>query len=161
MGIDDLKTVLAADGRVVPGAVTAPLDSYGHITTRMKELVHESDHPVMQRAYAQLAGRRWERGHILKIEHMEKAIREIINKNSAEIAMKRFSDFRFSELRGISSQIVDMANMVEEFFHEDMQVITYEKKANGEEVPLLINPTYTKQLKDALCIYKIVTKAPE
>ena len=80
MGIDDLKTVLAADGRVVPGAVTAPLDSYGHITTRMKELVHESDHPVMQRAYAQLAGRRWERGHILKIEHMEKAIREIINK---------------------------------------------------------------------------------
>ena len=161
MGIDDLKTVLAADGRVVPGAVTAPLDSYGHITTRMKELVHESDHPVMQRAYAQLAGRRWERGHILKIEHMEKAIREIINKNSAEIAMKRFSDFRFSELRGLSSQIVDMANMVEEFFHEEMQVISYEKDANGVNVPLLINPTYTKQLKDALCIYKIVTKAPE
>ena len=47
MGIDDLKVVLVADGRLVPGAVTAPLDSYGHIITRMKELVHESDHPEM------------------------------------------------------------------------------------------------------------------
>ena len=64
----------------------------------------------------------------MKIEHMEKAIREIINKNSAEIAMKRFSEYRFSEARGISGQIVDMANMVDEFFHEEMQLITYEKR---------------------------------
>ena len=47
----------------------------------MKELVHESDHPEMERAYTQLSGRKWERGHVLLIEHMEKAIREIINKN--------------------------------------------------------------------------------
>ena len=91
----------------------------------MKELVHESDHPEMQRAYSQLANRKWERGHVLKIEHMETAIREIINKNSAEIAMKRFSEYRFSEARGISGQIV-----VDEFFHEEMQLITYEKRAN-------------------------------
>ena len=155
LGIEDLKVVLAADGRWPTGALTAPLDSYGHITTRMKELVHESDHPEMQRAYSQLANRKWERGHVLKIEHMEKAIREIINKNSAEIAMKRFSEFRFSEQRGISSQLVDMANMVDEFFHEEMQVITYEKKANGDEVPLVTNPTFTRQLKHALCIYKL------
>ena len=145
----------------MPGELTAPLDSYGHITQRMKELVHENDHPAMQRAYAQLAGRRWERGHVLKVEHMEKAIREIINKNSAEIAMKKFSDFRFSEKRGLSSQIVDMANMVEEFFQEEMQITAYEKDINGEAEPLLINPIYSKVLKDAFCIYKIVTKAPE
>ena len=88
--------------------IKEPLDSYGHITTRMKELVHESDHPEMQRAYSQLASRKWERGHVLKIEHMEKAIREIINKNSAESAMKRFSEFRFTEQRGLSSQVVDI-----------------------------------------------------
>ena len=40
-------------------------------------------------------------------------------------------------------------------------MITYEKNADGDAVPLLINPTYSKQLKDAFCIYKIVTKAPE
>ena len=140
LGIDDLKVVLAADRRWATEALTAPLDSYGHITTRMKELVHESDHPEMQIAYSQLANRKWESGHVLKIEHMEKAIREIINNNSAEIAMKRFSDFRFSEQRGLSSQIVDMANMVDEFFHEEMQVITYEKYANGDEVALDTNP---------------------
>ena len=88
--------------------------------------MHESDHPEMQRAYSQLVNRKWERGHVLKIEHMETAIREIINKNSAEIAMKRFSEYRFSEARGISSQVIDMANMVDEFFNEEMQLITYE-----------------------------------
>ena len=53
-----------------------------------------------------------------------------------------------------------MANMVDEFFHEEMQVVTYEKKANGEEKQLP-NPTFTKQLKDAFCIYKIFEKNPE
>ena len=83
----------------MPGAVTAHLDSYGHITQRMLELVHENDHPAMQRAYAQLSQKKWERGHEVKIEHMEKAIREIINKNSAEIAMKNSTntDFRRRE----------------------------------------------------------------
>ena len=161
MGIEDLKVNLIADGRLVPGELTAPLDSYGHITQRMKELVHENDHPAMIRTYAQLAGRRWERGHKLVVEHMEKAIRDIINKNSAEIAMKKFDDFRFSEKRGLSSQIVDVANTVEEFFQEEMQITAYEKDKDGEAMPLLINPTYSKVLKDAFCIYKIVTKAPE
>ena len=59
-----------------------------------------------------LAGRRWERGHVMKVEHMEKAIREVINKNSAEIAMKKFDDFRFSEKRGLSSQIVDSGGIL-------------------------------------------------
>ena len=42
-----------------------------------------------------------------------------------------------------------------------MQVVTFEKKADGEEVPLVTSPTFTKQLKHALCIYKLFTKAPE
>ena len=90
----------------------------------MKELVHESDHPEMERAYSQLSGRKWEKGHELLIEHMEKAIREIINKNWAENAIKKFSEFRFSEARGISSQVINMTNMLDEFFHEEMQVVT-------------------------------------
>ena len=97
----------------------------------------------MERAYSQLSGKKWERGHKLLIEHMEKAIREIINKNSAENAMKRFSEFRFLDMRGISSQVVDMANMVDEFFHEEMQIVTYEKKANGEEKKIP-NPTFPR-----------------
>ena len=130
------------------------------VTTRMKELVHESDHPEMERAYSQLSGKKWERGHKLIIEHMEKAIKEIINKNSAENAMKKFSEFRFLETRGISSQVVDMANMVDEFFQEEMHIITYEKKANSEEKKTT-NPTYTRQLKDAFCIFKICDRTPE
>ena len=42
-----------------------------------------------------------------------------------------------------------------------MQIIAYEKNTMGEAEPLIINPVYSKVLKDAFCIYKIVTKAPE
>ena len=127
-GIEELKVILATDGRWETGKKKISLDAYGHVTTRMKELVHESDHPEMERAYSQLSGRKWERGHELLIEHMEKAIREVINKSSAENAIKKFSEFRFSKTRGISNQVIDMANMVDEFFHEEMQVVTYKKK---------------------------------
>ena len=161
MGIEDLKTNLIADGRLVPGATKTHLDHYGHVTQRMLELVHENDHPAMKRTYAQLAKHKWERGHEVNIENMEKAIREIINKNSAELAMKKFDEYRFSEKIGLSSQLVDVANMVEEFYQDEMQIIAYEKSGTGEEEPLVLNPVYSKVLKDAFCIYKIVTKAPE
>ena len=58
------------------------------------------------------------------IEHMEVAIKEVLIKNSAENAIKKFSEFRFSEAKGISKQVIDMANMVDEFFYEEMQVKT-------------------------------------
>ena len=80
--------MLAADGRWETGKKKVTLDAYGHVTTRMKELVHESDHPEMEKAYSQLSGRKWERGHELLIEHMETAIREIINKNSAKTPLR-------------------------------------------------------------------------
>ena len=71
-GIEELKIILAADGRWAreTGTKKIPLDAYGHVTTRMKELVHESDHPEMERAYSQLSGRKWERGHEMAIDHM-------------------------------------------------------------------------------------------
>ena len=50
----------------------------------MKELVHESNWADMERAYAQISGGKWERGHELNIDHMEAAIREVISKNSGE-----------------------------------------------------------------------------
>ena len=124
---------MAADGRWETGKKKIPLDAYGHATTRMKELVHEADHPEMERAYSQLSSRKWERGHEMIIEHMEVAIKEVLIKNSAENAIKKFSEFRFSEAKGMSKQVIDMANMVDEFFHEEMQVKTYEKEVNGEK----------------------------
>ena len=44
-GIEELKIILAADGRWAreTGTIKIPLDAYGHVTTRMKELVHESN----------------------------------------------------------------------------------------------------------------------
>ena len=161
MGIEDLKINLISDGRLIPGAKKTHLDHYGHVTQRMLELVHENDQPQMKRTYAQLSKHRWERGHEIHIDIMEKAIRDIINKNSAEIAMKRFDDFRFSEKRGLSSQLVDASNMVEEFFGEEQQITAYEKSQEGEEEPLLNHPVFSKVLKDAFCIFKIITKAPE
>ena len=71
----------------------------------MKELVHESNWDEMERAYSQISGRKWERGHELNIDHMEAAIREVISKNSGEDAIKAFSEFRFSETMGISKQV--------------------------------------------------------
>ena len=58
-GIEELKIILAADGRWAreTGTRKTPLDAYGHVTTRMKELVHESNHPEMERAYSQISGR--------------------------------------------------------------------------------------------------------
>ena len=98
-GIGELKTVLAADGSWAreTGTRKTPLDAYGHITMRMKELVDESDWPAMERKYYQLSGRKWERGHVLDIDHMETSIREVIRKNSGEDAIKAFSKFRFSK----------------------------------------------------------------
>ena len=87
MGIEDLKINLISDGRLIPGAKKTHLDHYGHVTQRMLELVHENDQPQMKRTYAQLSKHRWERGHEVHIDIMEKAIRDIINKNSAEIAL--------------------------------------------------------------------------
>ena len=117
-GIGELKTVLAADGRWAreTGTRKTPLDAYGHITMRMKELVDESDWPAMERKYYQLSGRKWERGHVLDIDHMEASIREVISKNSGEDAIKAFSKLRFSEMIGISKHVVKMAEMVDEFF---------------------------------------------
>ena len=64
---------------------------------------------------------------------MESAIKEIINKNSGENAIRRFSEFRFSDTIGISKQVDAMARMVDEFFPEEMQIKTYEKGANGKK----------------------------
>ena len=102
-----------------------PLDAYGHVTSRMKELVHESNWSEMERAYAQIFGKKWERGHELDIDHMELAIKEIINKNSGENAIKKFSEFRFSDIMGISKQVDSMAKMVDDFFPEEMQIKAY------------------------------------
>ena len=134
-GIEELKIILAADGRWAreTGTRKIPLDAYGHATARMKELVHESNHPEMERAYSQISGRKWERRHEMNIDHMESAIKEIINKNSSENAIKKFSEFRFSETIGISKQVVNMAKMVDDFFSEEMQIKTYEKDANGDQ----------------------------
>ena len=43
-GIEELKTVLVADGNWArdTGTRKTPLDAYGHIILRMKELVHEA-----------------------------------------------------------------------------------------------------------------------
>ena len=76
----------------------------------------------MERAYAQVSGRKWERGHELNIDHMEAAIREVINKNSGEIAIKKFGEFRFLETVGISKQVDGLSRMVDEFFTEEMQI---------------------------------------
>ena len=50
-GIEELKTVLAADGNWArdTGTKKTPLDAYGHVALRMKELVDESDWPAMER----------------------------------------------------------------------------------------------------------------
>ena len=66
-----------------------------HVVMRIKELIHENDWPKMERKYHQLSGRIWGRGHELDIDHMETAIKEVINKNSGENAIKAFSKFRF------------------------------------------------------------------
>ena len=55
--------------------------------------MHEADWPAMERKYHQLSGRTWGRGHVLEIDHMETAIREVISKNSGENAIKAFSKF--------------------------------------------------------------------
>ena len=60
----------------------------------------------MERTYSQLSGRKWERGHEMDIDTMESAIKEIINKKSSETAIKKFSEFRFSESMGISKQVI-------------------------------------------------------
>ena len=52
----------------------------------------------------------------MDIDQMETAIREVISKDSGEDAIKAFSKFRFSETEGLSKQVVEMAEMVDEFF---------------------------------------------
>ena len=135
-GIEELKTVLAADGNWArdTGTRKTPLDAYGHVILRMKELVDESDWPAMERKYHQLSGRNWERGHVLDIDQMETAIREVISNNSGEDAIKAFSKFRFSEAIGISKQVVKMAEMLDEFFPEESHIKTYRKNSNGDKI---------------------------
>ena len=125
----------------------------------MKELVHEADWKAMERKYHQLSGRIWGRSHELDIDNMEAAIKEVINKNSGENAIKAFSKFRFSETEGLSNQVLEMAEMVDEFFQEETEITAYKKDTNGKMMP--DGPMYTKQLRDAFCIYKIFENIPE
>ena len=95
----------------------------------------------------------------MEIGYMETAIKEVISKNSGENAIKAFSKFRFSETEGLSKQVLEMAEMVNEFFPEESNIIAYKKDTNGKMMP--DGPMYTKQLKDAFCIYKIFENIPE
>ena len=99
----------------------------------MKELVDEANWPDMERAYTQVSGRKWERGHALNIDHMEEAIREVINKNSGEIAIKKFGEFRFSESIGISKQSSELVSPNQETMKakpDDDASYTINKNAN-------------------------------
>ena len=49
--------------------------------------------------------------------------------------------------------------MVDEFFPEESHIIAYKKNLNGKIVP--DEPMYTKQLRDAFCVYKIFENIPE
>jgi hypothetical protein len=51
--------------------------------------------------------------------------------------------------------------MVEEFYQEEQQITAYEKNQDGDEEPLLNSPVFSKVLKDAFCIFKIITCMPE
>ena len=55
----------------------------------------------------------------MRIGYIETAIKEVISKNSGENAIKAFSKFRFSETEGLSKQVLEMAEMVDEFFPEE------------------------------------------
>ena len=46
-----------------------------------------------------------------------------------------------------------------EFFPEESKIIAYKKDINGKMVP--DGPMYTKQIKDAFCVYKIFENIPE
>ena len=121
-------------------------------------MVDEANWPDMERAYIQVSGRKRERGHALNIAHMEEAIREVKNKNSGEIAIKNFGEFRFSESIGISKQVDAMSRMVDEFFPEEMTIKTHEYDAHVVKTE---KTSYTNQLKDAFCLVKIFERLPE
>ena len=85
-------------------------------------------------------------------DHMETSIREVISKNSGEDAIKAFSKFRFSETIGISKQVVEMAELVDEIFPEESHIIAYKIKSNGEKTPpnepnRKMHSVYTRYLK--------------
>ena len=61
---------------------------------------------------------------------------------------------------GILKQVDSLAKMVDDFFPEEMQIKTYEKDANGVKTRVR-NQTYTHQLKDAFCLFKIYERLPE
>jgi len=160
-GIEELKNVIAADGNWAraTNSETTPLEAYGHIVTRIRELIHEDDWPKMERRYYQLSGKRWGRNQVMKISHIETAIREVICQNSGENAIRAFSKFKLSETESLSKQISELGEMVTEFFPEESNIIAYKKDINGEIVP--DGPMYTRQIKDIFCIYKILENVPE
>ena len=160
-GIEELKNVIAADGSWARAtdAKTTPLDAYGHIVTRIRELIHEDDWPKMERKYCQLSGKKWGRNQVMKISHIETAIREVICQNSGENAIIAFSKFRLSETESLSKQMLELGEMVNEFFPEESKIIAYKKDINGEMVPE--GPMYTRQVKDIFCVYKILENVPK
>ena len=87
----------------------------------------------MEGGYTRVSGKNIQRAHALNMDHMVEAIREVINKNSGEHALKKFGDFRFSELVGISKQVSEVARMVDEFFPEEMVIRTNEYDGNGRK----------------------------
>ena len=74
------------------------IDDYGYILARKRELVDEANWPDMERAYTRVSGKKWQRAHALNIDHMMEGIREVINKNSGEIALKKFGQMNMTHM---------------------------------------------------------------
>ena len=129
------------------------------MVTRIRELIHENDWPKMERKYYQLSGKKWGRNQVMEISHIEMAIREVICQNSGENAIIAFSKFRLSETESLSKQMLELGEMVTEFFPEESNIIAYKKDINGEIVP--DGPMYTRQIKDIFCVYKILENVPK
>ena len=91
---------------------------------------------------------------------MEAAIKELINKNAGESAIREFSEFRFEPNVAISKQVISMSRMVDEFYPEEMEIRAYEKDHSGKP-KVHRNPLFTKQLRDIFCLFKIFERLPE
>ena len=112
-GIKEFRVILRSTGKWDGKVNLFSIEHHGIVLVRLKELIDARDFDAMASHYARASrGMTFKKAHEINILHVEEAIKGIINKNSAEISIKRYKDLKVSAEVGIKRQADEIRRQI-------------------------------------------------
>ena len=105
-----------------PGETMVIVAHYARVKTRVVELVNENEHEKLKAVYHRESGKELTSSHKIDLKHLKNAVKELVNKNGAENAIKTLLDIKISPDIGLSSQMDDVKRIVGKFLPDEVQL---------------------------------------